>query len=586
MSAPLDLGNGLVVASLGSGGAWLSLGAAHPTRGFVELNGLPGFEEAWRGDPAAVRRYRAWMGQDVFAFLRVEVQSGEGATEVRELRLGAHVRVREVRRLERSHAIETDAVAGEPRLVQRHRIAGARRVVVRFRGRLDAHPLAEITETDPPEATGAETRLVATGDRLLIEAAALPAYAEVAVALRGGLSCGWAATGGEAQLVAQAHPDATVELELSCSLETGAPRPRSRRASTAPAPPPPPGPALHVPADLRPALDRLRDRARAYVLGCTALRVGEREVCLLTDHRILPLSWTRDAYWQAALLLSAGELDLVADHLRWLWTRCERPAGLWARSHHPSGAVKDRALQADQQLYPVLELADYQRAAGRLPEPADAWAGLVRELWEALPAGEGGLLRSDENPADDQSELPYPLSAQLLQWQAATALAGLGIAADPAAVRDRVTRHFVVEGPFGPQWAYEVDGHGARRIYQDANDLPTAFAPLTGFCAPGDPVWAATMRFALSPQNAAWSSGLGSLHTPGAWTLGDIQEWVAASLLGERPRARRALERLVAAASPDGLLPEAYDPATGGEPVRHWFAWPGAALGALLDRAR
>jgi meiotically up-regulated gene 157 (Mug157) protein len=34
------------------------------------------------------------------------------------------------------------------------------------------------------------------------------------------------------------------------------------------------------------------------------------------------------------------------------------------------------------------------------------------------------------------------------------------------------------------------------------------------------------------------------------------------------------------------MLPEAYDPEGSSAAVRHWFAWPGAALGALvLDHA-
>jgi hypothetical protein len=54
-----------------------------------------------------------------------------------------------------------------------------------------------------------------------------------------------------------------------------------------------------------------------------------------------------------------------------------------------------------------------------------------------------------------------------------------------------------------------------------------------------------------------------SAHTQGTWPLGDIQEWVAASLLGDTGRAERALVRLLAVAAPDGLLPETYDSATG-----------------------
>ncbi|HJU00340.1 MAG TPA: glycoside hydrolase family 125 protein, partial [Actinomycetes bacterium] len=144
---------------------------------------------------------------------------------------------------------------------------------------------------------------------------------------------------------------------------------------------------------------------------------------------------------------------------------------------------------------------------------------------------------------------------------------------------------FACPGPFGGQWAYETDGRGRSRRYHDANDLPTALAPLWGLCPPDDHRWAATMRFALDPANPGWSpgcwGGLGSAHTPGTWPLGDVQEWVAASLLGDTGRAERALVRLLAVAAPDGLLPETYDSATGRWLARPWFAWPGATLAAL-----
>jgi hypothetical protein len=140
-----------------------------------------------------------------------------------------------------------------------------------------------------------------------------------------------------------------------------------------------------------------------YVLGCTALAVAPGERCLVTDHRLLQLSWTRDAYYQALLLLAARHLEpralpVVAEHLRWLWFRCDRAAG-WMRSHLPNGAVKDRAFQADQQLYPVLELLDYREAAGGWPEatPGRAdWGEVIGETWRALPVDpELGLLAGD-----------------------------------------------------------------------------------------------------------------------------------------------------------------------------------------------
>jgi hypothetical protein len=149
-------------------------------------------------------------------------------------------------------------------------------------------------------------------------------------------------------------------------------------------------------------------------------------------------------------------------------------------------------------------------------------------------------------------------------------------------VRAAVDRHLLLDDG----WAYATDAHGNHVRYHDANDLPTALAPLWGFCAPNDPAWQATMRFALSLANPGFFEGpfggLGSLHTAAPWPLGDIQAWLFHGLVGEGPAATAALARLCAVSFDDGMLPEAYDPATGAPIARDWFAWPGAALGALL----
>ncbi|HZD58033.1 MAG TPA: hypothetical protein VE136_14985, partial [Anaerolineales bacterium] len=109
----------------------------------------------------------------------------------------------------------------------------------------------------------------------------------------------------------------------------------------------------------------LGHRALSYVLGCCALRVNESN-CLLTDHQILPLSWTRDAYYIAVALMSQPgkrNLDIVRRHLLWLFERARRPDGHWGRAYLPNGFPKDDAFQLDQQCYPLLELADYERTS-------------------------------------------------------------------------------------------------------------------------------------------------------------------------------------------------------------------------------
>jgi hypothetical protein len=615
---PLDVGNGQVCASFAVDGSWLSLGRPHPGRGFVELTGAPAFDEALRGRPDAVRRHRHRLTLAGGAALRL---TGAPAGVAPDPRRGpGRPRWSGADRAGRYQA-EAWAAADRPAVTQRHVWRAGpdrrpRRLVLAAPARLQRPSFAEITEVSPLPPLPSAASATATGTVLELRDRVLPATARVDVAVAGGTTEGWLLDADAARLAIAWDPrrEPTLEATVTCALATDDPpapdgRPPPDRPGNPPGPagvrrtrPGPPPTGLHLSDRLRPRLAGLVDGALGYVLGCTALTVAPGERCLVTDHRLLQLSWTRDAYYQALLLLTARQLEprgleVVAQHLRWLWFRCDRAHG-WMRSHLPNGAVKDRAFQADQQLYPVLELLDYREAAGawpELPPGHPGWGEVVAETWRALPVDpELGLVAGDENPADDPASLPYLLSTQILLWYTATRLGArageLGLAARAlegtagtvrAAIRDR----FACPGPFGAQWAYETDGRGRSRRYHDANDLPTALAPLWGLCTPDDPRWSATMRFAFDPANPGWSpgrwGGLGSAHTPGTWPLGDIQEWVAASLLGDRSRAGRALGRLLAVAAPDGLLPETYDSGTGRWLARPWFAWPAATLAAL-----
>jgi meiotically up-regulated gene 157 (Mug157) protein len=156
-----------------------------------------------------------------------------------------------------------------------------------------------------------------------------------------------------------------------------------------------------------------------------------------------------------------------------------------------------------------------------------------------------------------------------------------------------VHRHFAVDGPFGPQWSYDTDARGHGSLYHDANDVPTALAPLWGLVAADEPRWRNTMRFAWSTHNpghvAGGYGGLGSRHTAGVWPLGDAQEWAVSRALGDADREVSVTTRLAAVASADGMLPETYDEDDGSWRARPWFAWPGSLVGLLhetFDRSR
>jgi hypothetical protein len=270
------------------------------------------------------------------------------------------------------------------------------------------------------------------------------------------------------------------------------------------------------------------------------------------------------------------------------------------RSHHGNGAAKDSAFQADQQLYPFVELADTWRATGSLPDGVD-WERVVPDAWRAVLAeidSATGLVGTEENAADDRIDAPFTAGSQILLWYAAMRLAEpalaslIGLEAESLlAIADDVQRAFGRQFVIGDRWAYAVDGRGLVVDYHDANDLPTALAPVWGFSPADDPGWLGTMAFAFSLANPGFvdgpGGGLGSRHTPGAWPLGHIQAWLVGRAMGDNVATTAALDRLRRAAFADGMLPEAVISDSGGSvPVRHWFAWPGAALGAftLLDR--
>jgi len=574
---PLDVGNGIVSGSLTPNGRLHSLGMTHPAIGRLWLTATEPFPESLRGDEDAVRRHRAALAaRDRPSFgLSLLDFAADAFLEEDSIPHGVHE--------DESGRIEVWTVAptGRPGLAQLVRITAgpkARVVVPEWSGRprLGRADYTQITEggTIPhPPVAPKEGR---HGETLWIDDRVLDAA--FAVVLPGPVEIG---------------AGATAEIVLAVTLG------RDLEATVAEARAISRDGARHVADEIRgrralwTGLGLDNDRARevrrgvAYALDCAASRASANVMAIITDHEILPLVWTRDAYYICRALLSVGPgnarvREAVDGFITWLFEVAERPDGAWPRAALASGQAKDVAFQLDQQLYPLLLVADHVRLTGenvmRERFGDDCRAMLEWILRRRSPFG---LVPTAETPADDPLRQPYHFSSHVLLWHV------LGAFSHPSTgdIRAATLEHFADEGRF----AYAVTGprgEGARH-YHDANDLPTVFAPGWGFCTSHDPLWRETIAFAWSEANEGYFpgrfGGLGSLHTPRPWTLGDLQEIIVARVTADRPREARARKRLADVETWDALLAEAYDEATSALAARHWFAWP-AALRALLER--
>lgn len=579
---PLDFGFAGVSGCLNRSGSLTALNAYHPQHGIVTLTSAAPYPDADRYDAAKVRAYRRGLLSQAGIGLRfaTELQtctvrySGEIPVLTLTFADGAVAQC----------ALFTYAPYG---IVQVWRFSVAREMQFSGTIRAQRNVYVQLTEGGPLPPVSADTQVFPCElpGCIGVENPALP----------------WAVClAGMEGMQTKTNPDGSVTLTASQSAQTNLTLIYGMGQDSAAAQ----QAVAHLqglehdfPADDLAAAfsdsDPLEARAWRYTHLCS-VPVSEESTCILTDHMILPLSWNRDAYYAARLLLTDPQhYKTVKAHLVWMFETAERVNGLWGRSYLANGRVKDRGFQLDQQLFPLLQLAETVQITGDSallarfkPQIAPLFAHLA-----AHRAPHALLFATDETPADDPIAQPYPLSSHVLLWRVLDQLTLLGCAdvlpLTPQAVAASIQQHFVAapDPASAPLYAYATDGHGQHHFYHDANDIPLVLMPAWGFCAADDPVWLATIAFAFSPANIGgyYPPALGSVHTPAPWALGDVQEWIVARTRGDSEREQAVIRRLHFAAQWDGSLPEAYDGTTGAVVSRNWFLWTNAAYACVKN---
>jgi meiotically up-regulated gene 157 (Mug157) protein len=210
--------------------------------------------------------------------------------------------------------------------------------------------------------------------------------------------------------------------------------------------------------------------------------------------------------------------------------------------------------------------------------------------------GRTGMTWSGFRPSDDPCERGYLVPANAL---ASTSLHGLAELASSVLQDSQLAREAwkladeidagilaeaVVEVAGTSVLAYEVDGHGAALLGDDAN-LPSLLSlPLSGWCAQDDPLYQATRRLVLSDANPSYfsgrfASGVGSTHTPDGhvWPLAIATD----GLTGGEDAAAQALGTLAATTAGTGLMHESFHVDDPGRFTRDWFGWANAMFTEL-----
>lgn len=219
------------------------------------------------------------------------------------------------------------------------------------------------------------------------------------------------------------------------------------------------------------------------------------------------------------------------------------------------------------------------------------------------PTAPVGMICSAFRPSDDATVFPFLVPSNLFAVhslrQAAELLGEVAAAPELAAdcgrlaaeVEQAVGAYGIHEHPkYGRIYAYEVDGYGGRIFMDDANVPSLLSLPYLGCCTADDPVYQATRKFVLSPDNPWFftgrlGSGVGSPHTGfhRVWPIG-----IAMRALTSRDNAEivDCLKLLRRSTAGTGYMHEGFDPDDPSEFTREWFAWANTLFAELLLKLR
>ena len=215
------------------------------------------------------------------------------------------------------------------------------------------------------------------------------------------------------------------------------------------------------------------------------------------------------------------------------------------------------------------------------------------------PAKPVGLIHSMFRPSDDATIFPFLVPSNFFAVvslrQAAEMVESISKQKDLAAecramateVERALSEHAIVNHPLaGRVYAFEVDAFGNYYCTDDGNIPNLLSLTYLGAVKNDDPVYQATRRMLLSPQNPYYcvgkaASGLGGPHVgvDMIWPLGVIIQGLTATADDE---IKGCLETLRRTHAGTGYIHEAFHKDDPKNFTRSWFAWANTIFGEFV----
>jgi hypothetical protein len=289
--------------------------------------------------------------------------------------------------------------------------------------------------------------------------------------------------------------------------------------------------------------------------------------------------WSRDTLlWSFPGLLLA-EPSAAREVLLAVFKRHLERAG--EHAHYINGVLLYPGYELDQLAAYILALRNY---LDRTYDSSVLDEDVVRRALPVLAAKlldcrdkTHGLCTTFLDPSDDPVRYPFLVYGNALAQQACVFLGtlqneGWGLPTDFTAMAEELRQSIyhlgVVDGPFGPMFAWAVDGEGNAQYY-DNPPGSLQLLPYYGFCEREDPVWQNTVKWIHSTHNPYYREsgkikGVASRHAGNPWPLA-----AANDLLGLNMDEGMFFKQAV---MDGGFCCETVHPSTGRASTGHGFA--------------